>query len=141
MTRFSRIGFTSAAAVARARCLGVLVAVASIVLSSRAFAAAPICDPSGASAVAPTPAPPNATGELVAPKSCDDVDAALVLADSSKPAQDSSSAPRVTPAAPRVLPIDYAFPEAPGARQPVADVAPTVKRSAFADPVYRPPRA
>jgi hypothetical protein len=140
MTRFSRLGFSSTAVVARARCLGVLVAFVSIILSPRAFAAAPMCDPSGASIAAPTPALPNATGELVAPKSCDDSDAALVFAGSAKPARDTSSATRIAPSAPRVLPVAYVFPDCAGERLPVVSIRPPEIRPGFSDPVYRPPR-
>src|SRR5260221_14215118 len=53
-------------------CLARVALLACVLLVPRAaLAAAPMCDPSGASMVAPVPAPPSATGDLVAQKSCE----------------------------------------------------------------------
>src|SRR6185436_11005245 len=46
-------------------------AVAALCLPRAAWAAAPMCDPTGASVVAPIPALPSNTGELTAPRSCE----------------------------------------------------------------------
>src|SRR5215471_16152185 len=57
----------------------VLCALAMALVAPRsAFAAAPMCDPSGASAIAPIPAPPASDGELSAPKACSSHDALQV---------------------------------------------------------------
>jgi len=96
-----------------------------------------MCDPSAASMPAPVPAPPNATGDLVAPKTCDDP--SLVFLDASRPGKDTP------PSDWRSAPPDRALPTAVSWGEPrpfVADCpskVSAIERPGFSLPVYRPP--
>lgn len=117
----------------------VLCALAVALIAPRtAFAAAPMCDPSGASAVAPIPALPTNTGELSAQKPCESQQDGMQVGHSrrgSPLAQGATDLPeRVVAATPKLPRI---------AGRLVACPAPSAlpHRPGFSDPVYRPPRA
>jgi hypothetical protein len=124
-------------AVHRHRALSLVVLALVVFLSPRAHAVAPMCDPSAASVPAPVPAPPNATGDLVAPKTCDDP--SLAFFDASRPAQDSPPPDWRSSPPDRVLPTAFGWgePSAALAACPPKVLAPD--RPGYAPPVYRPP--
>jgi hypothetical protein len=112
--------------------------VALALVSPRAFAAAPMCDPSGASVVAPIPVLPNATGVLTAPKSCHDVFHDGI--DVSRRSSDKPLAQRSVEAPDRVIVVPATLPELPGVKlaRPTASEAPALP--GVSRLVYRPPR-
>ena len=125
----------------RSQRLTLLCAVALALFFPRvAFAAAPMCDPSGASIVAPAPALPNATGELVAPKGCDDTQRDGV--DVSKTGPRVPLMKRVVDPPPRIAaPSSFVMSARAGVRMPRPDVAVDAARPGHSTEVFRPPRA
>src|SRR5262245_18082237 len=69
------------------RLMALMVLAVVVLVSPRAHAVAPLCVPSAASMPAPVPAPPNATGDLVAPKNCDE--SGFSYLDASRPGRDA----------------------------------------------------
>ena len=118
------------------RALALVVLAAVVLLSPRAHAVAPMCDPSGASVPAPVPAPPNATGDLVAPKTCDDP--SLAFFDTSRPGQDSPPDWRSSPPD-RVLPAGLGWGEPRAVVAACPSKVLTIERPGYSPPVYRPP--
>jgi hypothetical protein len=123
----------------KAHGFALLCAVAFALVSPRALAAAPMCDPSGASVVAPIPVLPNATGVLNAPKSCHDplhddgID--VSRSGSHKPlAQRSLQAPDLV----IVVPATFATPSGVKLGRPLASEMPALP--GVSNLVYRPPR-
>jgi hypothetical protein len=123
----------------RGGALGILVAIAVALLSPRAFAVAPMCDPSGASVPAPIPAPPYATGDLTAPRNCDDTPWSGV--DVARPGH-SEVPPKVRAwnLPDHVLPTPFEWAPLRGTVLPRADAVLPPHRPGFSEPVYRPPR-
>lgn len=110
-----------------------------VLMSPRAFAMAPMCDPSGASVAAPAPAPPSHTGDLVAPKGCPDLDDSGFVA----PPRTGEKSPAVQPPLDppdRVLPTLSPLPSLHGTRTPRPEGETTLPRPGHGDPVFRPPR-
>jgi hypothetical protein len=102
-------------------------------------AAAPFCDPSGMSMVAPVPALPTQTGELRAPaSSCDDLSRDFAAA--SRTRHDAPPAERVLTPTDRVLPSHLSFPEIKGTTLPAPTRAEEVVLPGHPRTVYRPPR-
>jgi hypothetical protein len=124
----------------RAHRLAVLCALAIVILSPRAHAVAPMCDPSGASVAAPPPALPNATGELAAPINCDDAEAALDFGDAAKPTRDTPPPVRASSTLDRMMPAAFVWPDLRGELVPQPATEVPEPRFEFSDPVYRPPR-
>jgi hypothetical protein len=121
----------------RSLALVVLALVVLVAPAAHAHTVAPMCDPSAASMPAPIPAPPSNTGDLVAPKSCEDFDGSLF--DASRPGHDSQ-APELRSSAPdRALPtgISWGVPPATVLACPASVQAPHLP--GFPQPVYRPP--
>jgi hypothetical protein len=130
----------SLAAAHRARRFAMLFAVAFALMSPRAFAVAvPMCDPSGASMIAPLPVLPNATGELAAPKSCGDTSHGFVDADGSR--RDAPSLQGITPVPERLVAVAFAVPRQKGVLVPRPDSSSDALPSGHGASVYRPPRA
>jgi hypothetical protein len=130
----------SLSAARRAQRLAMLLAVAFALLSPRAFAmAVPMCDPSGASVIAPLPVLPNATGELAAPKSCDDASRGFVDADTSR--RDAPSVQSITPVPERLVAAAFSVPRQKGVLMPRPDSSSDAPPSGHGASVYRPPRA
>src|SRR2546426_839602 len=96
-----------------------------------------MCDPSAASMPAPVPAPPNATGDLVAPKNCDDP--GLAFLDTSRPGRDSPPSDWRSSAPDRALPTGalWGEPRAVVAARP--SKVPLFERPGYSPPIYRPP--
>jgi hypothetical protein len=117
----------------------VLCVVALTLLCPRAHAAAPLCDPSGASMPAPIPVLPNATGDLVAPKGCDDQ--AHELLDLVKPNRGDAPVARGVDVPDRVVVAPPVWPKAAGAKIPRPSRASVPDLPGHSLPVYRPPRA
>ena len=116
----------------------VLCALAVALIAPRsAFAAAPMCDPSGASAVAPIPALPTNTGELSAQK-CESQQDAMQVGHGR---QRSPLAPSVPDLPERVVAAFPTLPRIAGRLVACPDSAALPRRPGFSDPVYRPPRA
>lgn len=119
-----------------------LLLLALVVLfapGAHAHTVAPLCDPSAASMPAPIPAPPSHTGDLVAPKTCDDSD--LALFDATRPGQNSPP-PELRSAPPdRVLPTGnhWGAPVATFVAAPCKVTAP--HRPGYPPSVFRPPCA
>jgi len=116
----------------------VLCALAVALIAPRsAFAAAPMCDPSGASAVAPIPALPTNTGELSAQKPCESQQDALQVGHGRR-----SPVVQSTPDLPeRVVAALTTLPRLAGRLLACPDSNTLPHRPGFSDPVYRPPRA
>lgn len=130
----------SLAAARRAHRLAMLLVVAFALVSPRAFASAsPMCDPSGASMIAPIPVLPNATGELTAPKSCDDASRAFVGVDSSR--RDAPSVERSVQPPERLVAVAFAVPRQKGVLVPPLEAAKAALPAGHGTSVYRPPRA
>ena len=110
-----------------------------VVLPRLSYAAAPFCDPSGASMVAPVPALPTQTGELrAAPTNCDDTTRDFVAA--SRTRHDAPAAERVLTPPERVLPTRLAFPELHGSVIPVPPAPDHIALPGHPHSIYRPPR-
>jgi hypothetical protein len=121
----------------RSFALTVLALVVLAAPAAHAHAVAPLCDPSAASVPAPIPAPPSDTGDLVAPKTCDDPD--WDLFDASRPGHDSPL-PELRSSPPdRVLPTGIGW----GAPRATVVACPTsvqpLRLPGYRQPVYRPP--
>jgi hypothetical protein len=102
-------------------------------------AAAPFCDPSGASMIAPVPALPNQTGELRAPPTnCDETTRDFVAA--SRTRHDVPAAERILTPPERVLPTRLAFPEIHGSVIPVPPAPDDIALPGHPHSIYRPPR-
>jgi hypothetical protein len=123
----------------KAHRLALLVAAALVLFCPRAFAVAPLCDPSAASIAAPIPTLPNATGELTAPPSCDDTSHGAFSADRSE--RDGPPMYRVTDVPDRVAATAFAMPGLKGVRAPRSDVERGLVLPGYSTPVYRPPRS
>jgi hypothetical protein len=123
----------------RARLLSVLIAALFCLVSTRAHAAAPFCDPSGASAIAPIPVLPNATGDLEAPKNCDDSPHAAT--DVTKPRHDSPNAERGVDVPDRAIVTPGSLPDVQSARTPGPDRVDSLHLPGHTLEVFRPPRA
>jgi hypothetical protein len=133
LNRLSRVGTR------QAHRLALLCAVAVALLSPGAFAAAPMCDPSGASIVAPIPALPNATGNLTAPKACDD--SVRNGVDAPHAGRHAPPVERVVDRPNRVVGAMFTLPSPKGTTLPPPDAIETPNLSAHRTSVYRPPRA
>lgn len=116
-----------------------LCAVALSLLAPRARAAAPLCDPSGASMPAPMTVLPNATGDLVAPKSCEDTTHGFF--DLGKLAKENVPSARNVDVPDRLMARAPAWPKAVGDEIPRPDRASIPDLPGHSIPVYRPPRA
>lgn len=120
------------AAILSALCLALLA-------PKSAHAAAPMCDPSGMSVVAPIPALPSVTGELTAQKSCESPVQDEMRVGSSHdnkplvqtPPDDPDRIAAAVPALPRLAGREVERPEAALMTLP----------SGHARDVYRPPRS
>jgi hypothetical protein len=123
----------------RARLLAVLVATLFCLVSPLAHAAAPLCDPSGASIAAPIPVLPNATGDLEAPKNCDDAPHAAT--DVTKPRHDSPNAERGVDVPDRVVVTPASLPDVLSVRTPRPDRGDSLHLPGHTPEVFRPPRA
>ena len=116
----------------------VLCALAVALIAPRsAFAAAPMCDPSGASAVAPIPALPTNTGELSAQK-CESQQDVLQVGHGR---QRSPLLIGTTDLPERVVAALPTLPRLAGRLVARPDPTALPRRPGFSDPVYRPPRA
>jgi hypothetical protein len=115
-----------------------LCAVALALVSPRALAAAPMCDPSGASVVAPIPVLPNATGVLAEPKGCGDSSRDGV--DVSRPGRHAPLAQRTLDPPDRVIVVPATLPEVRGVRLPRPEASVHLALPGFTTSVYRPPR-
>lgn len=88
---------------------------------------------------APTPVLPNATGDLVAPKGCDDQ--AHELLDLVKPGRGDAPVVRTVDVPDRVVASPPVWPKTGGTKLPRPDRASTPDLPGHSLPVYRPPRA
>ena len=113
--------------------------MAFALVSPRAFAAAPMCDPSGASIVAPIPALPSSTGELSAPKGCDEPSHEWIETSGSR--HDAPLAERSVDPPDRVIVVPATLPDPKGVSLPRPSATEGLRRPGFSTPVYRPPRA
>jgi hypothetical protein len=127
------------AGASKAQRVAVLVAAALVLFCPRAFAAAPLCDPSAASIAAPIPALPNATGELTAPPSCDDNGRGAFSAPRSE--RDAPALDRLTDVPDRVAAAAFALPALKGALVPRPGPERGPVLPGYSIPVYRPPRS
>jgi hypothetical protein len=125
--------------VSRVQRLATMAAAVLWLVSPRAFAAAPLCDPSGASMVAPPPALPSVTGDLVAPRPCDDLGHDWV--DNVHPAREMPKAQRSVEPPDRVVVVPVALPDQKGVKLPRPDATRSPALPGFSASVYRPPRA
>jgi hypothetical protein len=117
----------------------VLCALAVALIAPRsAFAAAPMCDPSGASAVAPIPALPTNTGELSAPKACESPHDGMQIGHGRQRSPVVRAAPDIPE---RVVVALPSLPRIAGRLIARPDSIALPYRPGFSDPVYRPPRA
>jgi hypothetical protein len=88
---------------------------------------------------APVPVFPNATGDLVAPKGCDDPTHGAL--DLGKPTQRDAPAARLVDVPERVVATQLVWPKAAGTKIPQPDRASIPDLPGHTLPVYRPPRA
>ncbi|HVU06091.1 MAG TPA: hypothetical protein VHE30_30280 [Polyangiaceae bacterium] len=117
--------------------LSLCVALLALFAPRAALADAPLCDPSGASVAAPAPVLPNATGELVAPKSCDG--SVKEILDVGQPNPDRPAVVRGMDVPDRVIATPGSLPRVLSKRLPRAERSQTLRLPGFAEPVYRPP--
>jgi len=117
--------------------LALAVVALAILVSPRAQAMAPMCDPSAASMPAPVPAPPYATGDLVAPKACDDP--SLAFLDASRPGRDSPPPDWRSSPPDRVLPVGDYWGEPRAVIAACPSKVSAIERPGYSEPVYRPP--
>jgi len=108
-----------------------------VLVAPRAHAVAPLCDPSAASMPAPVPAPPNATGDLVAPKDCDE--SGFSAAAAPRPTHDAPAPDWRTPPPDRALPNGIHWENPESSAEACPPKVPELHRPGYPPPVYRPP--
>jgi hypothetical protein len=86
---------------------------------------------------APVPAPPNDTGDLVAPRNCDD--AGFVYLDASRPGRDAPPPEWRSPTPDRVLPAGTNWGDPAGTLAACPSKESEPDRPGYSHPVYRPP--
>jgi hypothetical protein len=114
-----------------------LCALACILVTPAARAAAPLCDPSGMSAVAPVPALPSATGEMSAPEDCDS--AHTPFADKGAPQRDQQPIQSLWQLPDRAVPAPFEFPEQAGSVLPAPSRGEELRLPGHVPGVFRPP--